>query len=300
MSEISEMMRREWGKNDAIRDAGQKTPADIRREDNIIYGPDPEWNLLDVYRLKDASGKSPVIVSVHGGGWVYGTKDLYQFYTMGLAQRGFTVVNFTYRLAPEVKFPAALEDTACVIKWMYEHAEQYEFDMEKVCMVGDSAGGHLLGLFSAMCTDPEYAAQFSFQIPDGFRPKALGMNCGAYRLFDANGEMAGGTDPALMQDLLPEGGSEREQKLMNVTDHVKAQFPPAYIMTAKGDFLLAQAQLLEEAFQNAGVYYESKVYGEESNPLYHVFHVNMTEPEAKVCNDEECDFFRRMLADSGT
>jgi acetyl esterase/lipase len=295
MSAASDNMRREWGRNDAIRDAGQTTPENIRRFDNIAYGADTEWNLLDVYRLKNASGKSPVIVIVHGGGWVYGTKDLYQFYAMGLAQRGFTVVNFSYRLAPEVKFPAALEDTAYVISWMYKNAEQYEFDMEQVCMVGDSAGGHLLGLFCGICTDPEYAAQFSFLVPNGFRPRAVGMNCGAYQLFQSDGNKANETDQELMKDFLPEGGSAREQKLINVTEHVNSLFPPVYIMTAKGDFLLSQALLLEKACQEAGVYYESKVYGDETNPLYHVFHVNMTEPEAKICNDEECDFFRRML-----
>ena len=63
-----------------------------------------KWQKLDVYRQKDATGKLPVIVSVHGGGWVYGDKERYQFYCMDLAERGFAVVNFSYRLAPEYKF----------------------------------------------------------------------------------------------------------------------------------------------------------------------------------------------------
>ena len=55
---------------------------------------------LDVYRPKlNIKGKLPVIMSVHGGGWVYGDKDVYQWYCMNLAQRGFAVVNYSYRLA---------------------------------------------------------------------------------------------------------------------------------------------------------------------------------------------------------
>lgn len=53
----------------------------------------------------------PVIVSVHGGGWGYGDKERYQYYCMSLAQQGFAVVNFSYRLASKYKFPAPLEDT---------------------------------------------------------------------------------------------------------------------------------------------------------------------------------------------
>ena len=177
MSATSDAMRREWKENDAKRDAGLTTPEDIERADNLQYGPDPKWNLLDVYRPKSGHGKKlPVIVNVHGGGWVYGDKDLYQFYGMTLAQRGFAVVNFTYRLAPEVKFPAALEDTNAVIAWMYEHQQEYLLDMDQVFLVGDSAGGHLAGLYTSICTNPEYAAQYKFQVPNCFVPNAVAFN----------------------------------------------------------------------------------------------------------------------------
>ena len=79
---------------------------------------------------------------------------IFLLYCMDLAQRGFAVVNFSYRLAPENKFPAALEDTNTVFAWVLEHAEQYGFDSEHVFAVGDSAGAHMLGLYAAMCTNP--------------------------------------------------------------------------------------------------------------------------------------------------
>ena len=95
--------------SDTIRDRGLQAPKDIVRFDNLPYGTDPRWQTLDVYRPKNAGGTAlPVIVSVHGGGWVYGDKNLYQYYCMSLAQHGFAVVNFSYRLAPRHKFPAAL------------------------------------------------------------------------------------------------------------------------------------------------------------------------------------------------
>ena len=109
----STIVRKSFAAGDMIRDAGLKTPKDVQRFDDIVYGEDKVWQSLDVYRPKatNIEEKLPVIVSVHGGGWVYGDKKLYQFYCMSLAQRGFAVVNFSYRLAPESKFPASIIDT---------------------------------------------------------------------------------------------------------------------------------------------------------------------------------------------
>ena len=295
MSKASDTMRREWKINDAKRDAGLTTPDDIQRFDDIQYGPDSVENKLDVYRPKNAQGKIPVIVSVHGGGWVYGDKELYQFYGMTLAQRGFAVVNFTYRLAPEVKFPAPLEDTNNVISWMYENQEEYGLDMDHVFMVGDSAGGHLCGLYSAICTNPEYAVNYTFKVPNGFIPQAVALNCGAYNPLSEVGVLGDEQDQELMGDFLPEKGSAKERALINVTDHVTEKFPPVYLMTCVGDFCRPQAPLLETVLKKNGVYYEFKTYGTEENPLYHVFHLTMQEPEGQKCNDEECDFFRKMM-----
>lgn len=295
MSKASDTMRREWKINDAKRDAGLTTPENIVRFDNIQYGDDPVWNLLDVYRPKGAEGKLPVIINVHGGGWVYGDKELYQFYAMTLAQRKFAVVNFTYHLAPEVKYPAPLAETNQVVEWMYENQEKYQMDMENVFMVGDSAGGHLTGLYCAICTDPEYASNYEFKVPEGFVPKAVGLNCGAYQILGHVPVVSGSQDKELMGDFLPEKGSDREIKLINVTDHVNPNFPPVYLMTCVGDFCRPQASLLEAELKKNQVYYEFKTYGDEEHPLYHVFHVTVQEPMGQKCNDEECDFFRRMM-----
>ena len=97
MVRISDIIRAEFAEGDNKRDAGLETPEDIMRYDDIVYGTESEWQKLDVYRPKSEKGKLPVIVSVHGGGWVYGDKERYQFYCMDLAERGFAVVNFSNR-----------------------------------------------------------------------------------------------------------------------------------------------------------------------------------------------------------
>ena len=96
-------------KGDQKRDSQIPFPSGIQEWTNLSYGPHGSANLLDVYRPAGQDG-CPIIVNIHGGGYVYGDKELYKRYSMDLARRGFAVVNINYRLAPRWKFPAPLED----------------------------------------------------------------------------------------------------------------------------------------------------------------------------------------------
>lgn len=279
-------------RSDRKRDAGLTTPAGVRRFDNLAYGPHGKWNRLDLYVPREAARPLPVIVSVHGGGWVYGTKETYQFYCTDLARRGFAVLNFNYRLAPRHKFPAALEDTNLAFCWLLAHAEEYGLDAGRIFAVGDSAGAHTLGLYACLCTDPAYAARYAFRPPEGFAPRAVALNCGVYRMERSEKRDAAA---ALMRDVLPGGGTEEELESISVLDHVTPAFPPAFIMTASGDFLAEQAPPLVERLQSLGVEAEYHYYGDEQRILGHVFHCNQRLPEAARCNDDECGFFRRFL-----
>ena len=135
-------MRHAWSASDAKRDEGLIYPNNViqiknldykkaidvkkwnesfQREDNerIIYYNEPDDasnldseryasnSLFDIYYPVelDAQTSYPVIVSIHGGGWFYGDKELYSYYCCHLASKGFAVVNFNYRLAPQNKYP---------------------------------------------------------------------------------------------------------------------------------------------------------------------------------------------------
>ncbi len=293
MSLMSFFMRVGCKKNDAKRDAGLTYPEDVIRSENISYGPH-KMNVLDVYRPAYAQPKLPVIVSVHGGGWVYGDKELYSHYCVSLAQRGFVVVNFTYRLSPENKFPCHLEDTAMVFDWVKKNGTRYGMDRDNIFAVGDSAGGHILALFCAMCTNPEYASKFDFKAPEGFVPRAVALNCAVLDIDVAKEGMAGST-MKLMKDVLPKKNMEEMLKLVNPIAYVTEQFPPCYLMTANEDFLRTQPDTFKEKLDACKVPYMYKLYGDEENILGHVFHLNMYNETGKMCNDEQCAYFKSFL-----
>lgn len=293
MSIMSFMMRVMSKSNDAKRDAGLVYPEDVIRSEDISYGPD-KMNVLDVYRPAGAAPKLPVIVSVHGGGWVYGDKKLYSHYCVSLAQRGFVVVNFSYRLSPQNKFPCHLEDTAMVFNWVKKNATRYGMDRENIFAVGDSAGGHILALFCAMCTNPEYASKFEFKAPENFVPKAIALNCAVLDIEAAKDGMAG-TTVKLMKDVMPKDKMEEYLQLANPIAHVNEKFPPCFIMTSNEDFLKTQPDSFKKKLDACGVPYEYKLYGSNLHSLGHVFHLDMRNETGKLCNDEQCAYFKSFV-----
>ncbi len=294
MSKYSENYRLEAKTTDDIRDKGLSTPENIKRFDDIEYGPDTKWHKLDVYRPKNAeSEKLPVIINVHGGGWVYGDKERYQYYAMLLSQHGFAVVNYTYRLAPDFKFPAPLEDLNLAAGWVLENAGRYGFDTGNIFAVGDSAGAQILGSYAAIMTNPGFAENFDFKIPENFRLKAVGLNCGAYNITLDNADEL---TINLLGDYLREKGSTKELNLMSLVNHVTPDFPPAFVMTSLGDFLREQAPLLNVRLDECGVQHVYRLYGTKEKPLDHVFHCNLKLAEGRLCNDEECSFFRSFIS----
>lgn len=292
MSEVSERIRSEFKKSDDERDALLSTPEDVERWDNIVYGREErKWQVLDVYRPKQAEGEElPVIISVHGGGWVYGDKERYQYYCMSLAQRGFAVVNFTYRLAPEFVFPAQLEDLNLVCKWVMKRAGRYHFNTERIFGVGDSAGAHLLGLYAGICTNPGYGEKFGLTVPEDFSWTAIALNCGVYDVKKSCGSQV--DIPELMKDLLPGHGTEEEMENINVLNRITDVYPPVYCMTAVNDFAKEQAPGLIHKLTENNVPFVYRVFGDKVNRLGHVFHCDVKTVDAAQCNDAECDFFR--------
>ena len=283
MSITSDRLRREFAASDAIRDAGLTTPPDIQRYDDIAYGEHP-LQRLDVYRPRQATGPLPVIVSVHGGGWVYGDKELYQYYTMSLAQRGFAVVNFSYRLAPESRYPAQMEDVAAVFDWARAHAGEYGMDMDNLFAVGDSAGAHLLGLYCAACTNPDYARRYSFAF--GPAPKAISLACGVYTIAQDVEQ-----DMKLMEDLLPGGPTPGNLEWVDVRRWITPSFPETFLFTCTGDFLQEQADAMQVTLRRQQVPHILRFYGDAAHTLGHVFHCDMRSEAGRRCNDEQCAFF---------
>ena len=236
-------VRKLFGTNDKVRDEGLTEPENIVKIKDLAYGNDPE-QVLDLYYPSGTGSALPAIVSVHGGGYVYGDKDLYRFYCMSLAQRGFAVVNFSYRLAPGYRFPAQLNDVNAVMQFVVSHAEEYFIDPHNIFFVGDSAGAQMASQYLAAVTNPAYASLLGLEIPK-FDVRACALNCGFY-IPDPH------QDRMLMKCYL-EDPSQVKTEEMDVIAHITSAFPPAFVMTSNGDFLRKRAMPFVDVLTAKGV-----------------------------------------------
>lgn len=275
--------------SDARRDALIPLPEGVTQYRDIRYGPNGEYNLLDVYCPEGTASPLPVIVNIHGGGYVYGNKEIYRRYCMDLARRGFAVVNSNYRLAPKWKFPAPLADIDSVLLWIEKNARQYRLRPDCIFLVGDSAGAQLASHYAAIHTNPEFARLFPLRIAK-VTIRGLGLNCGMYDL----AERASGRRKGIMLDYLGKTVSADDPRLQ-VLQSITRDFPPAFVATGCQDFLRPAAQPMYQLLQNKGILSQWKCYGQEGDKnVSHVFHVNILLPEAKQCNDDTADFFRKL------
>ncbi len=286
-------LREEWARGDALRDQGLTTPQGLTLSRDLPYCENPEA-LLDVYRPENAAEPLPAILSIHGGGWFYGDKELYSHYCMRLAQRGFAVINFNYRLAPEHKYPAALEDCVEVLHWIRREGERYGIRKDQLFLVGDSAGGQLALQVLTMLTNPAYAALFPFSCPEGLQVRGCGLNCGCYWLpftrFFPPKAMGQIFELYFPEDYVPILPQLKPQK------YITKDFPPAFVMSAQNDYLKFMAPMLHRQLRRKGVHSLLKIYGTKAQKdIGHVFHLNCYSPLAAQCNDEQCAFFRKYL-----
>jgi acetyl esterase/lipase len=204
---------------------------------------------------------------------------------MSLAQMGFAVVNFNYRLAPENKFPSSVEDTNSVFNWIEKNQNEYGFDCNNVFAVGDSAGANLLALYAAILTNTELKKKYDFELPSEINLKAVALNCGKYtvRNFD------------ILIKALFDKKSKYKINDIEITSKITPDFPPSILMTCKGDFLCKEIYPIMNALEKQTVPFQCNFYGTKEKPLWHVFHVDCDMKEAQECNKTQVEFFKRFL-----
>lgn len=136
-------------------------------ERNVSYcSPGGSPLLMDVYYPETGDGPWPGLVFVHGGGWTGGDKSQAGPEAPALRNDGFLVFSINYRLGPQHRFPAMIEDAKCAVRFLRDNAPRFNLDPNRIGAWGSSAGGHLAGLLgvadaSAGFDTGEHAGQSS-------------------------------------------------------------------------------------------------------------------------------------------
>ncbi len=130
-------------------------PEEIQEYKNVEYqNIDGKSLSLNLYVPKKLKKAVPCIIFIHGGAWKKGDKEDYLFYNIHFAKMGYVTATISYRLSGVAKFPAAIQDVNCAIRWIRAHANKYSINPDKIGAVGGSAGGHL-AMLAGFSDDPQ-------------------------------------------------------------------------------------------------------------------------------------------------
>jgi len=145
-------------------------PPGVVAEENIEYAnPDNQHLKLDLYRPKEG-GPHPVVICIHGGGFVGGQRQTMRWICARLAAEGYAAATIQYRLAPKYRFPACVQDCKAAVRWVRANAKKYNFNPDRIAAMGTSAGGHLSVFLAATAEvkefegdggHPEYSSRIS-------------------------------------------------------------------------------------------------------------------------------------------
>lgn len=209
---------------------------------------------LDVWENHSASGPVPTLVYFHGGGWVFGAKGGAPNLFLPYIERGWDVVNVEYRMADNSTAPAAVEDSRCALRWVYNNADKYHFDLSRIVLTGHSAGGHL-ALITGMLPNGSDLDDECPQSSDA-PPLKVAAIVNWFGITDVN-DLLSGPDRETYAIAWVGSASNRHEiaKQVSPLTYVRPGLPP--IITIHGDHdptvPYPQAQRLKKALDQAGV-----------------------------------------------
>ena len=286
------------GVNDNKRIVKQTAPDGVDVYDNIRYleGDNP-MHLLDVYKPQGVEGTLPVIVDIHGGGWIYGTKDINKYFGMSLAKEGFVVVSMSYRLITETHFNNMLGDVFAAFKWVKDNVASYGGDLNNVFLAGDSAGGHLALMSLSVSVGEEL--QKKFNVTPSLDFKAAGLICPATNIAPFT-KMKLPLVKHLVSLFLGENDREGYLEYLTPKNNAIEKFPPMFVNTCYADFIRSHAYDFVDACKGKGIepYFIDYKKENSTHKLEHVYNILYPEWEESIdTNKQMLEFFRKYITD---
>lgn len=278
-------------------------PADVTGEPPVSYLPDGDpSHRLELMRRADAPrhAPAPLIVDIHGGGWIHGHLDVNRIYCSRLAEHGFAVANVDYRNQPDTDLVGQVRDLFAALHWLADHAAVERFDLRNVFLAGDSAGAHLALLIHCVNASAALRRIFGVETEPRITVRAIGLVNGVvegtYRVAPANPLLAV-ADRALLK-VMCGGDPNAPWRPYRSYERFAAgvALPPTFVMTGLADPFYDQSRRLLHWLKARDVETERMVWPNDRR-LGHVFNITEVDwEESRRTNDAMCDFFARHMA----
>lgn len=249
-------------------------------------------HLLDIESPTPLEGpnleKLPVIISVHGGGYVTNNKECNRPHCQYLASKGFKVVNINYSLQPEAEMDEEMRDIRDAVAWVGENADKYGFDTDNVFMTGDSSGGHMVLLYTGLQHSEALQEKINVKCP-ATKVRATAATCpvGSYVAKDMVSRVFKNLSGRLYDDEM--------KRAYSYEGFADATYPEVCIITTPTDIPIHYSTKgIHEHLEKVGAKHEYHVFEGKEHKLGHVF--NVLHPdwgESVEANRAIVDFFER-------
>lgn len=252
---------------------------------------------MDFYRCKSEE-KQPAVILIHGGGFIAGDKKYRKGRSQFFALKGFTVFCVNYGLAPNYKFPEPLFHIVSAANFIYDRADEFNIDPDRIFVGGDSAGGYYAAMLAAFNGNAKMKNIF------GFAPKfdvfgAL-LNCGVYDLdIVLNSYFPLKLEEGMILSLtgvsLQEFDNYEHKETCAPINFVTENFPSTFIIYSDYDvFCKGQGNALVDKLKESGVYCE--YYSARSRLSNHCFSLNWRGQDATAANEYMIAFAKRLAS----
>src|SRR5262245_3810179 len=207
--------------------------------------------------VPDRPGPHPVLVYLHGGGWVAGSPKSHRKLGLRFAEAGFLVVNVDYRLAPGAPFPAPFDDCVFAVRWAAENAARFGGDAGRLAVGGDSAGGNLTAavvthLAGESGAPKVRAALLIYGVFDFAAFESSAMPAGS-----PNDDAATKLRDAMLDAYLGKGSSRSDPRISPI--RAAAKLPPSFLVVGTADPLVDQQKALVAELERLKVPHENLI-----------------------------------------
>lgn len=257
-------------------------PAGIVTRRDIAYGSGPDER-LDLYTSDQRASPPPVIVWIHGGGFIAGSKDGVANYLKVLAGHGYTAAAIEYSTGHGTTYPAPLAQVTAALAFLAQHAADLRIDPSSLVLAGDSAGAQIASQVSLIITDAGYASRVGVTptLPADRLAGAILVSGG----FDLSSVNLNGDFGWFLKAVLWTYSGDRDFEhnerfqLASVTRYVTRGFPPSFITSGNGDPLARQAVAFAETLRQLGVRTDTLFFpADHAPPLPHEYQFNLDDP----------------------
>lgn len=250
---------------------------------------------LTIYTPAEASDTPrPVILFIHGGGWVVGTAELVSPFAKLLASEGYVVANLDYSLAPEYQYPTPILQAAAAIDYLIAHADEYGADMTRLFIGGSSAGAQISSQLGAMITNPAFEEEVGIGIDlSAENLRGLILYSGPYDFdtMDRTNFPGWGMYAWSYTGQKDYAQYPRLDELSTVR-HVTADYPPTYLTTGDADLLESQTYQLDALLRALGVDVTSRYWTGSGVNAPHDYIFLLDTEAAQVALEDVIQFLR--------